>query len=319
MGKVDILSQEYLEQEEVFTDAVNLVNYEGKQVIKPDMLREMNSVENHVIIPKRIRKRTKLFFVRKYRDIIKRVYWDGNQSRTYAMIGIEEQTHIHYAIPIKLMLYDSLTYEKQLKKITTMHRRKRDLKSGHEYLSGMAKDDKLSPIQTFVVFLSSEVWDGPRSLHDILDMEGMTEEEKTLFPDFPVRIIEPVKLSDEQLDLLTSDLKLLLGFIKYSKDKNTLKNYMNNISGFKHMIPETVELLNEVCHTNIKLTDENGKKKEAIDVCIAFEQMKKEGIQTGIQQGILQVYHNMINRGYPEDEARLLSGVTDEMLENEKN
>lgn len=293
MGKVDILSQEYLEQDEVYTDAVNLVNYEGKPVIKPEMLREMNSVENHVIIPKSIRKRTKLFFIRKYCDIIKRVYWDGSQMRTYAIIGIEEQTHIHYAIPIKIMLYDSLTYEKQLKKIAVMHRRKKDLKTSHEYLSGMAKDDKLSPVQTFVVFLSSEAWEGPMSLHDILDMEGMTEEEKALFPDFPVRIIEPVKIPDEQLALLTSDLKLLLGFIKYSKDKNTLKNYMDKIVEFKHMIPETVELLNEVCHTNIKLTDENGKKKEAIDMCIAFEQMKEEGIQQGEIRGKVLAYNDM--------------------------
>lgn len=34
-------------------------------------------------------------------------------------------------------------------------------------------------------------------------------------------------------------------------------------------------------------------------------------------EAILQIYHNMINANIPEEQARKLSGVTDDMLKNE--
>lgn len=53
--------------------------------------------------------------------------------------------------------------------------------------------------------------------------------------------------------------------------------------------------------------------KEDIDMCKAIDDIRKYGRE----EGLLEVYHNMINDNIPEEQARKLSGVTDEILENE--
>lgn len=48
-------------------------------------------------------------------------------------------------------------------------------------------------------------------------------------------------------------------------------------------------------------------------MCKAIDDIRKYGRE----EGLLEVYHNMINDNIPEEQARKLSGVTDEILENE--
>ncbi|WP_155843229.1 hypothetical protein [Butyrivibrio sp. NC2002] len=45
MGKKDILTKEYLSQNDVFADAFNYYLYNGVKVIKPDELTEQDSTE----------------------------------------------------------------------------------------------------------------------------------------------------------------------------------------------------------------------------------------------------------------------------------
>ena len=69
MGEVDILSRKYMSDRKHFADAFNYLVYGGKQVIKADELREIDTTElalpygNGAKVP-----------VQKYRDILK--LWD---------------------------------------------------------------------------------------------------------------------------------------------------------------------------------------------------------------------------------------------------
>ncbi len=57
---------------------------------------------------------------------------------TYVLLGIENQTRIHYAMPVRNIIYDALQYGKQVEEIARRHARQKD-HPGHsqdEYLSG---------------------------------------------------------------------------------------------------------------------------------------------------------------------------------------
>lgn len=73
----------------------------------------------------------------KYRDVLKRAVIMQNKEATYLLLGIENQTDIHYAMPIRNMIYDSLQYGKQVMEIAAEHRKKKDRNGTQaEYLSG---------------------------------------------------------------------------------------------------------------------------------------------------------------------------------------
>lgn len=284
MGKADILSRRYLNRNDVFSDAVNLLEHDGKAVIKPFMLHGMNTSEEQVIITGKGGGKPKNdSYVQRFRDTVKGVFREGRQSGAYAILGMEEQTEVHYAAPVKLMLYDAVNYSNQINAIASQHKMQGErLTSAGEFLSGIRKSDRLIPVKTMVVFFNSEPWSGPRTLHDMLDMEGMTEKERASFPNYSISIIEPAQIPDEKLELLKSDLKLVLGFIKHSKDKEKLKKYLDEHEGFRHMDKETVLLVNEVCSTNIKVKEE---EKGVIDVCKAIEDMKEDAREFGREEG----------------------------------
>lgn len=91
------------------------------------------------------------------------------------------------------------------------------------------------------------------------------------------------------------------------------------------MLAEKNEAINECVYTMAELSEDDKIRMqcEARNDYIAkekgvYSRGHKEGLQQGIQLTMLQVYHNMINNNIPEEQARKLSGVTDEMLANEK-
>lgn len=151
-------------------------------------------------------------------------------------------------------------------------------------------------------------------------MKGMTDEEKAMFPDYPIQIIEPAEISDEQLELLHSNLKLVFGFIKYSKDENALMKYVNSHDGFQNMDILAAQLINEVCAVQFEY--KKNDEMEDMNMCKAIDDMKKHSREEGREEGeiltTLRIYHNMISKGMSEREARDFSGVTDKMLEAEQ-
>ena len=59
--------------------------------------------------------------------------------REEADAGIENQSGVHDAMPVRNMLYDALQYEKQARELGRKHRREHDTGTREEYLSGVKK------------------------------------------------------------------------------------------------------------------------------------------------------------------------------------
>ena len=86
------------------------------------------------------------------------------------MLGIENQTDIHNAMPERNAIYDALQYGKQVSKAAAMHNRRKKLHGRGEFLSGFKKTDRLMPVITLVIHFGVKPWDGPLSLHEMMDI-----------------------------------------------------------------------------------------------------------------------------------------------------
>ena len=298
MGKVDQLSRKYIRRQDVFADIVNTLEYQGERVIQPEMLDDEGSGLSELQIIPGKNQRAKETYVERFRDVLKTVRKEPDEQRKYAVFGVEEYTQVHYGAPVKLMLYDALNYSNQIETLANKHRIEHDKPADSgEFLSGIYREDRLIPVKTLIVYFSAKDWDGPRTLHDMLDMNGWSQEEKDKFPDYPISILEPSKLKEEQLETMQSDLGVVLGFIKYSTDREKLSDYVHEHKEFSAISNESARLLNEVCSLRLKNINEKNEEDEekdankeqgVFDMCKAFDDMKELGRTEGRTEGRIE-------------------------------
>ena len=96
MGKVDIESKRYMRDKKHFADAFNYLLYEGKPIINPEDLYPLDTTE--IAVPygnnATVRKQ-------RYRDILKLWHVLTDEKTVYAVLGLENQSRTHYAMPVK--------------------------------------------------------------------------------------------------------------------------------------------------------------------------------------------------------------------------
>lgn len=122
---------------------------------------------------------------------------------------------------------------------------KKDLK-GNEFLSGIAKTDRFRPVVTLILCFGK--WDGARSLHQLIDMEGIPEKLRERIVDYPLDILEVAEF--EHLEYFRTDLKLVFGFIKYAQDKEKLRFFIEqNSAEFKNLAEDAYDLISVMSNT----------------------------------------------------------------------
>ena len=213
-----------------------------------------------------------------YRDAMKSLVAMKDERAVYLLLGIENQGDVHYAMPVKNLVYDTLHYAKQVQEAANSHRKAKDYKEHGkgEFLSGFYKEDKLIPVITLVIFFSPDEWDGPTSLHEMMNVKD--ERILSLVPDYQIHLIAPAGLSDEELKKFHSSLKEVLGFIKYSKDKDKLTEIVQD--EFHELRKEEIDVLNECVNANLRLQD----GEERLDMCKALEDMKREAAEKATKE-----------------------------------
>ena len=158
----------------MFADAFNYFLFGGAPVIDPGLLEEMDTRE--LAVPYGGEEGVGQP-VQRTRDILKVLTAKTDQHMAYLLLGIENQSHIHYAMPVRSLLYDALQYTKQVEEAAASHRKSGDYKGAGEddFLSGFMKDDRLLPVVTLVIYFGKECWDGPLSLHERFRRLGRAE------------------------------------------------------------------------------------------------------------------------------------------------
>ncbi len=264
MGIKDTATAKYMRQNEIFADAFNYFVYNGRQVITPDSLEELDTRE--IDVPYGGKDGAQLP-VQRTRDVIRSVTAMTDRKRAYLVLAIENQSNIHYAMAVKNMVYDALQYAKQVERAVFSHKQSGDYKNAgsDDYLSGFMKEDRLMPVVTLVIYFGSKEWDGPVSIHEMF--EEQDADILTFVPDYKINLIAPAAIKDDEFDKFHTTLKEVLSFIKYSQNADKLTEIVENNEGFRHLKRNEVNVLN-AC-VNAKLTI--NRKKEECDVCLAMQ------------------------------------------------
>ena len=123
MGMADAVTKQYMKENTVFADAFNFLLYNGENVIQPQTLRELDTAE--VVIPFTVDDKGKkqAQAVQKYRDILKMPTVMTDDKAAYVLFGVEAQTDIHYAMPVRNVIYDALQYGRQVTEISKRNRK----------------------------------------------------------------------------------------------------------------------------------------------------------------------------------------------------
>lgn len=279
MQDIDVLLKAYLSDDDRFADLVNGCVFGGERVVSAENLAEMDSQLN---LMERFRKRK---LVKRFRDMVRKVAFDVN----FAVIGVENQEKIHYAMPLRVMNYDTGNYEEQVRGIGRLHRRRRDL-SGDEFLSGFSGKDRLKPVVSLVLYYGEKPWDGPKSLFDMVEWEGIPEALQELAGDYRMNLIEVRKF--EGTEWFRTDLKQVFSFIQASGSKERWKRVLEEQRDkFSEMEEDAYDLVclltgaGELEQKKTEYRTEGGK----IDMCQALtellEDSKNEGKLEGKQEG----------------------------------
>ena len=319
MSIQDTATKQYVSEVEVFADAFNYLIYDGEQVIKPEQLTDM--VTTQYVIPYHEDEKGKPEAAQKYRDTLKTLAVKTDDRYTYLVLGIENQSHVHYAMPVRNMLYDAMQLEKQVRDLASQHRKEGKNGTSEEYLSGMKKEDRLSPVITLVINFGGKKWDAPLSLRE---MYGEQPEKVLPFiQDYRVFMIDPMEMSDNDLQNLNSSLREVLAYIKYQRDKARMEKLLNEDSKFSCLETNAALVINAMTNAGIAI-DPN---KEAVNMCEAIRQMVDEGIMLGEKRGeergekrgemqkTLAIARRMLEKNYPIEQVVDLTMLTKQEVE----
>ena len=290
MGVADKETKAYMRENEIFADAFNFFLYDGAQKIQPGRLRELDTTEL-IQLPGTDEKQLSEV-IQKYRDVLKSVVMMQDEKASYLLLGIENQTEVHYAMPVRNMLYDAMQYGKQVSELAADHGKHRaELKmTGAEYLSGFLKTDKLLPVITLVIHFSDAEWDGAKSLHEM--MEWPDAHLKEYVQDYKIQLIDPANIRPEEFEKFSTSLREVLECIKYSKDKKKLRKLVENNPRMT-MEVNAARVVQAVTGTKFRISEET----EVVDMCQAIDEMVEDGIKEGIEKGKLEALENLLKKG----------------------
>lgn len=188
-------------------------------------------------------------------------------------------------MPVRNIIYDALQYGKQVANIAAKHRASDGDAKGHsrgEYLSGFYKEDKITPVITLVLHFGANEWDGPVSLHEMMAVKNKNL--LNFVQDYQIHLIDPSKLSAEDLERFSSSLREVIGYIKYSKDKKRLSEFLTDNP---RMLIEAnaARVIKAVTNTPLDIPE----GAEVIDVCKAVEEMMNESEERGELRMLVQL------------------------------
>ena len=194
------------------------------------------------------------------------------------LVGAEAQADIHYAMPVKVMTYDTMNYSAQVKSTARAHRDAGEHGTSAEFLSGFHKDDKLTPVITITVYLGAKPWDGPRKLSDMFrETDGWMEE---LVSDYKIHLLVPQEIED--FSKFHTSLGAVFEMIKASEDKEAMKKLIATNPKYRTMDNASVSAINTFIGVNIPINEEGGET----DMCKAWEDQREEDLETGRKEGI---------------------------------
>lgn len=274
MHKKDVISIDYLEEPARFADLINGYVYQGKELIKPEDIRELNRSVTKISKNDKELNRFRAQVITA--DIVREVY----VNMAVAIVALENQADIHYAMPVRVMNLESANYQRQWRKKRKYHAEAKDL-SGAEFLSGFSKEDRLVPTFTIVVYFGKKPWDGPTSMKEMMELERYPQELREMVEDYHIHLLEVRKY--QKLDDFHTDLQYVFGFLLNEESMDGLSAYVQKHKEvFENLSEDAFDMISVMSHSE-KLSEYKQlylQEDGGTNMCKAIEDMiEKEVIR----------------------------------------
>lgn len=237
----DVLEKTLESYNDVFADIVNVLLFNGKQLLKEGELQEYKA-RNIYPAKDKIREIE--------RDVVKQ--WSGQNIRI-SYIGLENQTKQDKDMPLRVIGYD-----------------------GADYRSQLSVDDSEGavryPVVTLVLYFGyNKRWDVPKSLFERI---RVSDELKPYVNDYKINVFDIAFLTDEQVNMFKSDFKIIADYF-CQKRKN--KDYQPTPEKMKHVY-ETLHLLDTLAgeHRFTEVYYKDDKDGE-VNMCDMLDRIEAKG------------------------------------------
>lgn len=128
------------------------------------------------------------------------------------------------------------------------------------------------------------------SLHEMLEIQN--SELLNYIQDYKIHLIEPAKMSEEDLEKFKTSLGMVMGYIKYSKDKEQFIKYKEKNQG-KLLENRAAQVVKTITGIPMEINEE----EEDQDMCKAFEEMLEDSRNEGRNEGKLGILSQLIEQG----------------------
>lgn len=262
MGEKDITQKILEDYDDIFADIVNVLVFNGKRRIKPEELKNAIVHSQYKDDKSRLHEQE--------RDVAK--YWMNNNIEI-ALYGLENQVKSFKQMSLRVFGYEGASYRTQLGK------------------------ENVVPVLTLVLYFGEKHWEYPKNLKDIIKIPKGLED---YVNDIKINVYEISWLTDEQVQMFTSDFKIVANFfVNKRKNKDYIPNDPTEIIHIDEVLKLLAAMTGDYRYEEI-LTYE-GQVKNMCDVANRLEEKgRAEGRAEGI---ILMVKENYIEGAYTAEQS----------------
>lgn len=249
MGEKDITERVLENFNDVFSDIINVLIFDGAEVVKEDALKNAAAKADY-----KEGSRTREL----ERDVVK--LWETGGVR-FAVYGIENQTRPERDMPLRIIGYDGLSYRQQMNQAE-------------------AFKSQRFPVISLVLYYGRRHWHQPAKLSELFP--PLDERLKPYFHDYGINLFEIAYLSEEKVAKFKSDFRYVADFFVQRRKTG---NYVPMPGEVRHL-SQLCRLLSVMTQDDsfeqayLSMEEKGGK-----GMCDVVDKIKSAGREEGMAQG----------------------------------
>ena len=289
--KTDTVLKDFWRDNARFADLFNAALFQGKQVIHPDELEELDTDFSSIL-----KWNGHMETVQKILDVVKK----RAHGVDFVILGLENQQRVHFGMPLRIMLGDAFGYLKEYQEIAKKNKARGNWEDSDELLSGLRREDRLHPMVSICVYYGERAWDGP---HSLVDMLKIPKELRPVVSDYKMNLIQVGE--SEGLVFRNGDVQTVFEISRniYKKNYKKIeeayqdKEFSYELGVVIGAITDSPELVNQALE----------RKGGRMNMCMALEELKKEFEIKGEIKGRILTYYEF---GVSLEEIAKKTGIT---------
>lgn len=259
MAEKDMNSKVLEDLNDVFADIVNVLLFNGEEIISADSLSETNVYSNYTANGK-IREQE--------RDVAK--YWDNSRIHI-AKVGLENETEEEPDMPLRVFNYDAAAYRAQF--------------------SPPNRNSRF-PVVTLVLYFGyKKRWEKAKTLYDNVDVpECLTP----YVNDYRMNLFEIAYLSDEQVAMFKSDFRYVADYYVQLRKNGEYVPKPDIIEHVSELLSMMKALTGDERYTQAY---EELKGKERVSMCEVLDKVESRGIDAGSTKRLIEQVCKKLAKG----------------------